>query len=340
VPSKRAIRRVLSNADAGAFQVVISGYTMMEIFDQLAHMRHRLRTARPDLYSSVDERALREQLMTSEQLRAELLQYTEPGLDTLTRAPVEHVTSLLESGAIRGIGDVLDTSLIRRHADSAQFERFFAEHRGHRLSGERDRSIADSEFHYKIDAVNSCLTLAMVDAGSTPAYLVTPTPMSIRQCTVGDAFYARLDRTPLFVMNAMELMDKRVVEDEIRYLERTARRCLEYAEEIGPDRSLDDAAFDLKLEVTRHFYDISRMLGRTEPLVVKDIEESVEEIALALRDPDGMQARITSAVKEMQDGAKRLDAHASTLDLGYVSEFDFSDDPVLARVRRELGLDS
>ncbi len=337
LPSAPSVRRILSNAKASAFQIVISGYTMMEIFDQLAHMRHRLRTARPDLYSSVDEGVLRGQLMTSEQLRADLLQFTERGLDALTRVPVDYMRSLLDSGAIRGIGDVLDSSLIRRYADRDQLERFFAEHRAQRIRGET-RDVLDSEFHYKIDAVNSCLTLAMVEAGSTPAYLVTHTPTSIRQCTVKGAHYARLDRTPLFVMNAMELGDKEHVDDEVAYLERTARRCLEYAAEIKPNRPLREAAVDTRLGAIRQLVDISKMLGRTEPIRAQDIEEDVEEITAALRDPAGMHERIAGAVMELEQGAQRLEAEAASLDLGYVSEFDFSDDPVLARVRRQLGL--
>lgn len=151
LPPAQSVRRVLANAEAGAFQVVISGYTMMEVFDQLAHMRRRLRTVRPDLYSSVDKGALREHLMTSRQLRAQLLQYTQRGLDSLTRKPVEYLEGLFDSGAVRGIGDVFDTSLIRRHADRDQLKRLYAEHCEQRM-GSDDRDTMDIEFHYMIDA--------------------------------------------------------------------------------------------------------------------------------------------------------------------------------------------
>lgn len=337
LPPAPSVRRVLTNAEAGAFQIVISGYTMMEVFDQLAHMRRRLRSVRPDLYSSVDKGALREHLMTSQQLRAVLLQYTERGLDSLTRKPVEYLGHLFDSGAVRGIGDVFDTSLIRRHADRDQLQRFFAEHCEKRMSSD-DRDTMDVEFHYMIDAFNSCVTLAMVESGEIPAYLVTHTPTSLRQCTVGDRNYARLDRTPLFVMNAMELGEKEVVDDEVAYLKRTARRCLDYAAELKPRRSLREAPVDVRLGATRQLVDISNMLGRTEPVRIQDIEGDVEEITAALRDPAGMQERIAGAVKELEAGAQQLEAKAASLDLGYVTEFDFSDDPVLERVRRDLGV--
>lgn len=69
-----------------------------------------------------------------------------------------------------------------------------------------------------------------------------------------------------------------------------------------------------------------------------DIEQEVDGIMDALSDPGELRARVDSAVGDLADGARRLEQQASTLDLAYVNEFDFSDDPVLARIRRQLGL--
>lgn len=68
------------------------------------------------------------------------------------------------------------------------------------------------------------------------------------------------------------------------------------------------------------------------------MEQEIEDITASLRNPDQMRNDIADAVAYLENGARRLEAQTSSLDLGYVHEFDFSDDPVLARVRRELSL--
>jgi hypothetical protein len=341
-PPTAAVRRVLATSVETGFQIVISGYTLSEFFDQLAHKESHLRKSSPYLYGSVEESALREQLMTSETLRRELSQYTPRGLDAQMRAPVEQMMALISSGAIRGVGDVLDASTVRRVADRDQFERFYQEQRQQRLPGDTGRrDLVDNEFHYKIDAANSCLTLAIAEAASAPsAYFVTSTPLNIRQCTLGKSSYARLDRTPLFVMNAQALRRNGHIEDELRYLDKMTRRSLELADEIGVQRTLRELPATLRLELTAHFLMFQQALGRTEPISGESIEREVDEIMDALSEPDALQQDMQDAAATLRLGARHLEKETSALDLGYVSEFDFSDDPVLARVRKQLGLKS
>jgi hypothetical protein len=80
------------------------------------------------------------------------------------------------------------------------------------------------------------------------------------------------------------------------------------------------------------------MLGSAEPIVADELERSVEEITAALKEPRQIQERLEQARREIKLGAQRLEGEVAALNLGYVSDFDFSDDPVLLRVRRELGL--
>jgi hypothetical protein len=335
-----SVRRILGGASHSGFSLVMSGYTWLEFFDQLAHTEAHLRTARPDLYSSVDERLLREQLLTSDGLRQQLRKLTADGLNAQVRGPIDSMTRLLASGVIRGIGDIVDTSAVRRSADKQQFERFYSEHRERRLAGDSGRrATIDSEFHYKIDAANNCLTLAVAEAGQPNAYFVTATPMNLRQLTTRGETYARLDRTPLFVLNAREMEATGAVSDAHAYLKRQARRSAEYAEEVGSARRLRDVPLASQLEVIRHFRDVSQWLATTEPIDVEDIEKTVDDIALAVRDPSGLRERISDAIGDLKTGAAELEQAAAALDLGYVSEFDFRDDPILARVRTQLGLE-
>jgi hypothetical protein len=47
---------------------------------------------------------------------------------------------------------------------------------------------------------------------------------------------------------------------------------------------------------------------------------------------------LDEAAEDAKAGARRLEQHAGALDLSYIDEFDFRDDPVLNRMRTNLGV--
>ena len=203
----------------------------MEFYDQLEHLVSQLQLQRiriPHQYTQMTEKELRRAIMTSDDIHRELSQFTEQALDERVRTPINRLLDLLTNGAIRGIGDVLDVEGMVTQATLDRFDTFLEQQRNQRSAYDAGRrSAEDSAFHYKADAVNNCLTLAAAQSGGANALFVTSTPLNIRQCTVGGDTYARVDRTPLFMLNAARANESNRIGDEKRFIEQAELEALE-----------------------------------------------------------------------------------------------------------------
>lgn len=336
-------RRVLERGSKdGNFQIVISGPTVIEFFDQLDHALQGARRAAiriPTRYADFDERRLRDQLLTSQELRDDLGHLTRSGLDARLRQPIERMLQLLDSGSVLGIGDVVDIEAVRRATDRSLFESFVRQHRAGRARLDANRrSLADSAFHYKLDAANSCLTLAAARAEGAPTYFLTTTAVNVRQCTVGNVTYARLDRTPLFTINIESMLESGMIDNSARFLKLAAREGLELIKELEGYPSLDDCPPHLQIRMANFYSTYVGPLAATEPGSHVQQEHHVDEIAETIRDRRRIRELLDEAAEDAKAGARRLEQHAAALDLSYIDEFDFRDDPVLNRMRTNLGV--
>ena len=259
-------------------------------------------------------------------------------IDLGTEGPINRLLNLLESGTLRGIGDVISPESLRESTDIDQFDRFFAEHKARRLPGEI-RSEADSLFHYKIDAVNNCLTLAASNSKEVCAPFVTPTPLNIRQCTVAGHAYGRMERTPLFLLNAHRMREEGVIGDEIEFLTTAANDCVQVAEKLRIYNNLQACPVHLQLRLVRIYQDYISFLNRAKREEQGDAsEDTVEEILETVSDRKKLEDLLDDARQDIRDGATLIELHKTSFDLPYVEQFDFSDDPILARIKRELGV--
>lgn len=340
VSAAAATRTVLEKgAGHHAFRIVMSGLTLLEFFDQLNHTLSSIQRAslRIPEYATFDESQMRDTLMSSDQLRARLLAFTRRGLDAQVRQPINKIMGYLESGSVVGIADVLDVAAVRKATDTAQFRELFAQQLALRSQNDR-RKPEDSAFHYKIDAANICLTLAAARADGVPAYFVTTTPLNLRQLHVGGRTFARMNATPQYLINLESLKRKGVIDDEQLFLERAARRGLELADDLRKRESLEKAPADVQIELVNFFGNYHRRLSATTRAEREAMEADLEEIMRVVRDPKRVRDLISEATDDLRDGARRLEDYSEQLDLGYVHEFDFENDPVLERVRRNLGI--
>jgi hypothetical protein len=339
VSTRDATRRIL---DIGGgkrdFQLVVSGFTVWEFFDQIRHQLEGLSTPVPELYAAVDTTVLREELLTSDQLRQRLYRFTEAGLDQTVRAPVERMLSWVSTGVIRGIGDVVDLPAVRAATDSAQFNVFLQEHMSRRLAREHKRKRPDSEFHYKMDAGNACLTLAAANAGGPRAYFVTTTGLNRRQCQLHGENLARFDKTPLFVRNACELRDARLIDNELELVDQVAEGALEHAERLRHLTSLDDGSPYTRRRFARFYHDDVMLLAQTVPVDPDTLESQVEDIVRTLADPHGMRDAVREATEDVKRGARELESQLEAADLDYIDEFDLAKDPVMLGLKKRLGL--
>ena len=57
-----------------------------------------------------------------------------------------------------------------------------------------------------------------------------------------------------------------------------------------------------------------------------------------LRDKNQLQKMLDDAVQDVRDGARLVELQETSFDIPYIEQFDFSDDPVLNRIKGELGI--
>lgn len=336
------IRHVLHKEKGeGHYDLVVTGPTIMEFYDQLEHLVNHLQLQRmriPHTYTDMTEKELRRAIMTSDDIRRELSQFTEQTLDERVRAPINHLLQLLASNTIRGIGDVVDIEGMVSRQTLETFDVFLAQQRHQRLAYDSGRrSVEDSVFHYKADAVNNCLTLAAADAGGARALFVTSTQLNMRQCTVGRETYARVDRTPLFMLNAARAKRANRIGDESRFIERALRDALELLEELGHEVALERSPISLQLRLGRFYQDHMSVLEQHGSHGAPPDTE-IDDLVYAVRNREGVENLLDEAVEDVRTGAQLIEMQVSDEEMAFIEQFDFADDPVLARMRQNLGV--
>jgi hypothetical protein len=325
----------------GHYDLIITGPTIMEFYDQLEHLVRQLQLQRirvPHQYTQMTEKELRRAIMTSEDINRELAQFTEQALDERVRTPINRLLDLLGTGAIRGIGDVLDVEGMVTPATLDRFDAFLAQQRNQRGAYDAGRrSAEDSAFHYKADAVNNCLTLAAAQAGGAQALFVTSTPLNIRQCTVGGDTYARVDRTPLFMLNAARAAESSRIGGEKLFMEQAEREALELLNEFKGQTELDRMPMSLQLRLGR-FYQYYMSVFEHRGPASRPNEAQIEDIVQAIRNREGVEALLDEAVEDARTGAQLIEMQISDAEMAFIEQFDFADDPVLERMRKNLGV--
>ena len=339
--TKDRMNRVLENVAATEhFGLVVSGATVIEFFDQLDHMYRSLPTLAErlpslrDRYAISDENFLREALKTSGEIKRDLHDLsllTQKGQDQRLRAPVNKLLKLFDTGALAGIGDVVDGDLVRKQTDSSLFEKFVAEHTQKRRAYD-PRSIDDRLFHYRMDATNNCLTLAASKLIGVSTPFVTPTPINLDQCRT----FGRLDRTPLFLLNLFQLKFTKQIGDELNFLEAAAREAVSLLEEIRSYQTLESVPNYTQLRLARFYRGPVALLDRGSHADEPSDEPQLEEILSLLSDQNRMKSAIKDAAQEIRDGAKLVELESVQFDLPYIEQFNFEDDPVIERIKKNL----
>lgn len=338
VPYTRRALDLGSGSDS--FRFVVSGPTIIEFFDQLDHMlrgaRHAALTI-PRRYTDVDEGTLRDQLLTSGALREDLTRLTRRGIDANLRKPVRRLLEWLDAGSIVGIGDVVDVEAVRAATDKALFSRMFEQQRSTRLSDSRRRP-EDSAFHLRVDAANNCLTIAAAKTEPTPMYFVTPTPLNIQQCTIDGQAYGRLDKTPVFFANLEDMLARGTIDDGERFLNLAAAEGVELIDDMHRYASLTECPPHLQMRMMGFYRRYVGPLAATDRVDSQPSPAELDELAGLIRDPQRLRDVVEEAGDAARDGVAALQAYGDSLGLSYIDEFDFSDDPVLRRLRKNLGL--
>lgn len=344
ISERASMRQVLSKGpNEGHYGLVVSGATIVEFFDQLDHGLRWIENRVPALHDKFrmkdvkDEALLRKSLTTSKEIKQELLLVTQVGLDERLRAPINRLLKLLDTNTIRGIGDVVDGNKVRSKTNRSLFDQFIVEQNARRHSD--NRPLEDRLFHQRVDAINNCITLAVSEVPGIRAPFVTTTPLNIKQCTIGDKVFARLARTPLFLLNLYHLKMKHEIGDEIDFLTSAAREALELLMELQSHKNYSQVPEGAKVRLARLVGNAMAMLSKGSRDDNDHSEEKhIEEIMNNLSDQKRLQGIVNDALQDARDGAKLVELHSARFDLPYLDEFDFSSDPVIARIKKDLNI--
>ncbi|HEX5852237.1 MAG TPA: hypothetical protein VFY36_04005 [Solirubrobacteraceae bacterium] len=349
--TKEQMSRVLSGAaDYPRFQLIISGATVLEFQDMLAHTIQEIQLRFPKMPSL---RQLREEagLSSSLNVGARIDSLHKQHLELLTadgradrvRRPIKRLLSWIDSRTIEPASDVMDMSAVQSfiRGKGKLFERYVEEHRAARLPRETQRSVQDSLFHYRVDAANVVFTWAARDNSSGDVLFVSPTGLNIAQCNDGSVALGRSHLAPLWLMNADEQSAVGAIGDIRRYFRRGVIEGEMLAEDIPPSGPDADLPTDTMERVLRYY---SRTIGLVSYVSEKTRREQtlsrgdVERIEEVVADPQKIREAQEEMVEEIRDGARTIDTRIPDEDREYLSEFRFEDDPVLKRIRKQLGL--
>ena len=163
--------------------------------------------------------------------------------------------------------------------------------------------------------------------------------MNIQQCVDRGRALARLERTPLFLLNIYRLKNEGIIGDEQRFFDNAAREAIELIDDFSKYEDLEDCPPHLQLRLARFYQDYVSLLnmapkvGETNPG-----DDQIDQIMKVVTDKRQIQKVLDEAVQDLRDGAKLVELHTTSFDIPYIDQFDFSDDPILSKIRKGLGL--
>lgn len=341
--SKDGMSTILSKGlDEGHFNIVMSGATLLEFYDQLNHLLagyHARVSGVVQKYKEINPSDLRDLIVSSDHIRNELAIITARGVDGEIRQPINRLLGYLDKGTVRGIGDVVDAESLRGKSNVEQFNSFFEQQRARRLKQEEHRGVEDSLFHYRIDAANNCLTLAAAELEAVRTPFVTPSPLNIRQCTVDGNSFGRVEKTPLLLLNLQREKLKNTIPNETEFLEYTMREALELEAALRHFGRIEEIPNYTQLRLARFYSGPAGILSESGGVSERELEnEHIEEMVERLSSEAGVRDLVEEAKEDIRDGARLIEMSAANFDVEYLDQFDFDNDPVVNRIRENLGV--
>ena len=340
---KNPVNRIINGSveDDSMYQLSITGATLIEFYDQLNHQIEWLEQKAPSYINRYRNEYLKSptdnDLIKSSRVKKDLEIFTKNGYDNQIINPINKLIGWIENGAIVGVGDLVSNE-VTDHLKTKQtlFNKLLESQKTRRLSHERTRSVEDSIFHYSIDAINICITRAIAEVEKTPVYFVTPTLSNIKGCVVDDSNLGRRDRVPLFLLNLAHLRKNHDIESQTEYLQDALRDSQQILNRLQkyPDMQSVPTLLDVRLEKFYQMY-MGPLFIATEEEDAK-ITSDWEEIGDALRSNSKMRNVLESAAQDLKEGAQILNLESDRFNISYLDEFEFGDDPVLKKVKKNL----
>jgi len=193
-----------------------------------------------------------------------------------------------------------------------------------------------------MDAANICLSFLYAREKSCVPLFTSPSGLNIQFCTDKDNRMGRNPAVPLFLKNTIWLKRNNLIPDAKEYLNDAIN------EINGINQKLDKYGDIENPYLKRKVYQFYKTYGL--PLYKGAIKRGIdykeayfdEEMIAEIRDNVSREkttfATIESAIEDLKTGAKGLDDLAHLFDTSYFDPFGLSDDPIVKRIKNNLGL--
>ena len=142
---------------------------------------------------------------------------------------------------------------------------------------------------------------------------------------------ARLDRTPLFLLNLYRLKHSASpqIGDELNFLDLAAREAVALREELQAYSDLDGVPNYTQVRLARFYRGPVALLDQGSRVDDSVDDQQISEILAVLSDQTRIQKAIKEAAQDIKDGARLVELHSTYFDLPYIEEFKFDKDPVI-----------
>lgn len=326
----------------GLYSLIISGPTYYEFLDQLEHIRHDLQVGIPNILNRYSKDIVKEDwLINSEQLLERLSIFSSDGYNKTIEKPVSLLRNYVNSGLISGIGDFFKSpSNSEMEKIKPVYDDLVSESKSYRLQQDREqRPDADSIFHYKMDAINVCLSLLYAMHNTEVPLFVTPTGLNIKNCDFGNIAWGRRPSVPLFLRNVASLKNNGAISSMSKYFIDADKMTTELLESLKKYNDIKQVPL---YELTRleMFYKIYFMSLHSVKDTNRDIfsPERLKEIRITIQNPNKVQDVLHSAVDAIKNGAKEIKEIEGVCDITYFDSLGLDLDPVVKRFYGNLGL--
>jgi hypothetical protein len=222
-----------------------------------------------------------------------------------------------------------------------RYEQVLSEITAARLPFEKSRQRDDAIFHYKVDSLNTVLSIA-IDTGTGPKVLfATPQKENLRRCVSAKYSYGRHPLVPLFLLHAKLLQEAGYIQSPEGFLEDLLRRAHEVATVMRGAKSFEEMAKRDVLKVAQLYAEVS-LLARgpsrkagaetaaRRPLTTDDMIKVLSQPQRVRQMADELEAQFQKAAAELVGSCAIEDSLAEMGGL--------ADDPVVKKIKAGLNL--
>jgi hypothetical protein len=341
--AKEWMPRLLNEASTcDLFTIAISGPTFFEFLDQLKHQIDDFKINIPTLAREQAQKNIRyDGLIKSTKIRDKLSILSSRRYWEGTSAPIEKLIGYLNTGAVTGIGDYVSKPSQKTTAYLTYlFDKLINDQIENRMRHD-SRNPEDCMFHYKIDAFNICLAILCSRECQIPMPLVTCCEFMLQNCTDSGNTLGRMDRVPLFLKNAYLAEKKKEIPNMEDFLAGALRAGSNLSSILMRNNNDEDISPYERDEIAVFHHIYVRRLSTFSENNTNDFDErEIDEIIDTIENEKRMNEILEKAVIDIQCYSQKLvESYLNKINVSYLNEFGFRNDPILEKIRKELNIE-